>query len=406
MVTSANVRRSREICDCSACPASTDGRGPSRSSTRLSTLTASPARTSRSASRLRSARPPMATSPPSARHARVVPRIANRTGSLCRARVDPAVPRMFPMRIAIYGVGGVGGYFGGRLAHSGVDVTFVARGGHLAALRNNGLRVSSVHGDFDLPAVAAADDPATVGPVDYVLVTVKSPQTAEVASRLGPLLHERTAVVSLQNGVDNEEKLAAAVGDGRVVGGAAYIFATIAGPGHIHHAGGPTAITIGEWSGGASERVGRLVAACRDAGFKADEDADIRATLWAKFAFICALAGTTAAVRWPIGESRSAPASRELLRRVVSEVQDVARAEGIGLPDDLVERQLALTDSLEPGGYSSLHHDVTNGKPTELDALLGVVVRRGARAGVPTPASGALYAVLEPWQIRNSAPTA
>jgi len=306
------------------------------------------------------------------------------------------------MRIAIYGAGGVGGYFGGRLTHSGVDVTFVARGAHLQALREHGLRVTSVHGDFELPSVQVVDDPGLVGPVDYVLVTVKSAQTAEVAGRLGPVLHERTAVVSLQNGVDNEEKLAAAVGDARVVGGAAYIFATIAEPGHIHHAGGPTAITIGEWTGGTSDRVGRLVEACDSAGFRANEDANIRATLWTKFAFICALAGTTAAIRLPIGEIRTAPASRELFRRVVGEVQDIARAEGIGLPNDLVDRHLTFTDSLEPGGYSSLHHDVTNGNPTELDALLGEVVRRGARAGVPTPASAALYAVLEPWQIRNT----
>jgi 2-dehydropantoate 2-reductase len=310
---------------------------------------------------------------------------------------------MSPMRIAVYGVGGLGGYFGGRLARSGMDVSFVARGGQLDALRENGLRVTSVHGDFELPAVEVFDDPAMVGPVDYVLITVKSAQTAEVASRLGPLLHERTAVVCLQNGVDNEEKLAAMVGDGHVVGGAAYIFAAIAGPGHIHHAGGPTAITIGEWTGGRSDRVGRLVNVCRGAGFGADEDADIRAILWTKFAFICGLAGTTAAIRLPIGEIRTALASRELLRRVVSEVHVIARAEGIAVPDDLVDRHLALIDSVEPGGYSSLYHDLTSGKPTELDALLGEVVRRGARAGVPTPASEALYAVLEPWQIRNSA---
>jgi 2-dehydropantoate 2-reductase len=211
-------------------------------------------------------------------------------------------------------------------------------------------------------------------------------------------------VVSLQNGVDNEEKVAAAVGDGHVVGGVAYIFATIAGPGHIHHAGGPTAIAIGEWIGGSSERVGRLVDACRRAGFTADEDADIRTTLWTKFAFICALAGTTAAIRLPIGEIRAAPASRKLLRRVVGEVHQIARVEGVDLPDGLLDRQLALIDSLEPGGYSSLHHDVTQGKPTELDSLLGEVVRRGARVGVPTPTCEALYAVLEPWQIRNSPP--
>jgi len=307
------------------------------------------------------------------------------------------------MRIAVFGAGGVGGYFGGKLANAGVDVTFIARGAHLAALRERGLRVRSVHGDFELRTPAVTDDPAEIGPVDYVLVTVKSPQTTEVAHRLGPLLGDATAVVSLQNGVDNEEKLATAVGGDHVVGGAAYIFATIAEPGVIRHTGGPTTITVGEWTGGTSERVGRLVEACRAAGFGADESPSIKTTLWTKFAFICALAGTTAAIRLPIGEIRAAPAARELFYRVVTETCEVGRAEGVDLPADLPEKHLAFTDKLEPGGYSSLHHDLTQGNPMELDALLGEVVRRGARAGVPTPMSEALYAILQPWQIRNSA---
>lgn len=306
------------------------------------------------------------------------------------------------MRLAVYGTGGVGGYFGGRLAQSGVDVTFIARGDHLKALRERGLRIESVRGDFQLADLSVTDDPAEVGPVDYVFVTVKSPQTAEVADRLGPLLHAHTAVVSLQNGVDNEEKLAAALGDGRVVGGAAYIFATIAEPGVINHTGGPTAVTVGEWTGGTSERLERLVAACRDAGFGAEQTATIRLTLWTKFAFICALAGTTAAIRLPVGEIRDAPASRELFRRLVTEVRDVARAEGVDLPDDLPDRHLGFIDGLEPDSYSSLYHDLTHGNPMELDALHGAVVRRGAAAGVPTPMSEAVYAVLQPWQFRNS----
>lgn len=306
------------------------------------------------------------------------------------------------MKLAVYGTGGVGGYFGGRLAQSGVDVSFIARGEHLSALRDRGLRVRSVRGDFHLAEVAVTDDPAQVGAVDYVLVTVKSAQTAGVASRLGPLLHAKTAVVSLQNGVDNEEKLAAALGDGHVVGGAAYIFATIAEPGVINHTGGPTAITVGEWTGGTSDRVEGLVAACRSAGFGAEQTATIRQTLWMKFAFICALAGTTAAIRLPVGDIRQAPASRELLRRLVAEVCEVARAEGVDLPDDLPARYLTFVDGLEPDSYSSLHHDLTHGNPMELDALHGEVVRRGAAAGVPTPMSDALYAVLQPWHFRNS----
>ena len=304
------------------------------------------------------------------------------------------------MKIAVYGTGGVGGYFGGRLARSGVDVHFIARGSHLAALRSGGLRVASVHGDFALRPVAVTADPGEIGPVDYVLVTVKSHHTERVAAGLAPLLHEHTAVVSLQNGVDNEEKLAVAVGEHRVVGGAAYIFSTISQPGTIEHTGGPTAIAVGEWTAGRSERVGRLVEACRAAGFGAEESDNIRVTLWTKFAFICALAGTTAAIRLPIGEVRAAPASRELFRRVAAEVCEVARAEAIPLPADVPERHVAFTDGLEPGGYSSLHHDLTHGHAMELDSLLGEVVRRGARAGVATPMSEALYAVLQPWDLR------
>jgi 2-dehydropantoate 2-reductase len=276
-----------------------------------------------------------------------------------------------------------------------------ARGSHLQALQAQGLRVASVHGSFELAQVTAADNPAQVGPVDYVLVTVKSNQTAQVAARLRPLLHQDTAVISLQNGVDNEEKLAAVVGEDRVVGGVAYIFSTISQPGVIEHTGGPATLVVGEWRGGRSERVSRLAEACRTAGFEAEETGDIHAVLWEKFAFICAQAGTTAAVRLPIGEIRTAPASRELFRRVAAEVCQVARAEGIALPADLPDRHLAFADGLEPGGYSSLHHDLTHGYPMELEALLGEAIRRGAQAGVATPISQALYAVLKPWQLRN-----
>jgi 2-dehydropantoate 2-reductase len=305
------------------------------------------------------------------------------------------------MRLAVYGTGGVGGFFGGKLARSGVDVRFIARGTHLHALPARGLRVVSVHGDFELYPVTVTDDPAEAGPVDYVLVAVKSYHTGQVAAQLSPLLHDNTAVVSLQNGVDNEEKLAAAVGERRVVGGAAYIFASVSQPGMIEHTGGPATIVAGEWEGGHSERVARLVEACRAAGFGAEETGDIRSTLWNKFAFICAQAGTTAAIRLPIGEIRTVPASRELFRRVAAEVCEVARAERVSLPADLPDRHLAFADGLEPGGYSSLHHDMTHGHAMELEALLGEVLRRGGRAGVATPMSEALYAVLQPWQLRN-----
>jgi 2-dehydropantoate 2-reductase len=310
------------------------------------------------------------------------------------------------MKVAVYGAGGVGGYFGGKLARAGADVCFIARGSHLQALQARGLRVASVHGDFVLDRLAATDDPDQVGPCDYVLVAVKSYHTDQVAAGLSPLLHESTAVVSLQNGVDNEEKLAAAVGGERVVGGAAYIFASVSQPAVIEHTGGPATIVVGEWRGGRSERVGALVAACQAAGFGAEQSGDIRATLWTKFAFICALAGTTAAIRLPIGEIRAAPASRELFRRIAAEVCEVARAEGVGLPADLPDRHLAFADGLDAASYSSLHHDLTHGHAMELEALLGEVVRRGSLAAAATPMSEALYAILQPWQLRNHQPAA
>ena len=203
------------------------------------------------------------------------------------------------MRIAVYGAGGVGGYFGGRLAQAGTDVHFIDRGAHLHALREHGLRVQSVKGDFTV-LVPATNDPAEVGPCDYVLFSVKAFDTEPAAARLEPLLGKGTAVLSLQNGVDNEEKLTRAIGPDDVMGGAAFIFAGKAAPGVIVHTGGPTSITFGELDGRASERAQRLLACCQRAGFAA-ELSKHKTVLWAKFAFICAQADMTAAARLPIG---------------------------------------------------------------------------------------------------------
>src|SRR5215469_1176270 len=186
------------------------------------------------------------------------------------------------MRIAVYGAGGVGGYFGGRLARAGADVRFIARGAHLQALREQGLRVRSVKGDFEVRA-PATDDPADVGSCDFVLFCVKAFDTDAAAARLEPLVGAGTAVVSLQNGVENEEKLARAVGEEHVMGGAAFIFAEIAGPGVIVHTGGPATITFGEWDGSDSPRARRLLDLCEQAGFGAELSASIKTVLWAKF---------------------------------------------------------------------------------------------------------------------------
>jgi 2-dehydropantoate 2-reductase len=304
------------------------------------------------------------------------------------------------MRIAVYGAGGVGGYFGGRLAQAGAEVHFIARGAHLQALREHGLTVRSVKGDFQVQA-SASDDPGKVGRCDFVLFCVKTFDTDTAAARLEPLVGAGTAVVSLQNGVENEEKLASAVGEDHVMGGAAFIFAEIAEPGVIVHRGGPASITFGELDGYTSQRAKRLLACCEQAGFGAELSASIKTVLWAKLAFICAQAGMTAAVRLPIGEIRTVPAAWATFSRLVAEVCAVAEADGHPVPQAAQERALALAQAVEPGSFSSLHDDLVAGRRMELEALHGFVVRRAARHGLAVPTSEAVYAILQPWAIRN-----
>src|SRR5918996_1968807 len=301
------------------------------------------------------------------------------------------------------GTGGVGGYFGGRLAQAGAHVHLIARGEHLKSLREKGLRVKSVKGDFDI-SLPATDDPAEVGACDFVLFTVKAFHTQSAASQLDPLIGSDTAVVSLQNGVDNEDAIAAAVGAAHVMGGIAYIFAEIDEPGVIAHTGGPASLEFGEMDGTRSERADRLLGQCVAAGVDAEVSADIRAGLWSKFVFICAVAGTTSAVRLPLGDIRSTPHSWEMFSRILEEVSAVAAAEGVRLPDDLVARNMAFAESLEPDSYSSLHFDMTHGRPMEVEALHGTVVRLGRKNRVPVPMSEAIHAVLKPWAVRNKTP--
>lgn len=304
------------------------------------------------------------------------------------------------MRIAVYGVGGVGGYFGGRLAQAGADVHFIARGAQLHALRQNGLTVRSVNGDFRVQA-PVTDDPADVGRCDFVLFCVKAFDTDAAAARLGALVGDGTAVVSLQNGIDNEEKLARAVGDDHVMGGAAFIFAQIAEPGVIVHSGGPARITFGELDGRASPRAQRLLACCEQAGVAAELSASIKTVLWGKLAFICAQAGMTAAVRLPIGDIRTVDAAWAAFHRLFAEACAVAEADGNPVPPADQQRALALAQIIEPGSFSSLHDDLVAGRRMELEALHGFIVRRAAQYGVPVPMTQAVYAILQPWAVRN-----
>ena len=296
------------------------------------------------------------------------------------------------------GAGGIGGFFGARLARSGEAVAFIARGEHLRAIRAAGLRLRSVEGDFavDAPATdAPAEVPGLIGPVDLVLFCVKLYDTEAAAEALRPLLGPDTAVLSLQNGVAKEGVLAPILGPERVLAGLCSAFVAIEAPGVIRHSHGGS-IVFGEPDGRTTERAARFLEAGRKAGFRIELSADIRRAQWEKYLMILALSGLSALTRRPMGEIRTCPESRRLYRTVFEEVAAVARAEGVDLGDDIVPRTMALGDALRPDSYSSMYHDVTRGRRLELEWLHGHAVRLAARHGILTPALFALYAGLRP----------
>lgn len=298
------------------------------------------------------------------------------------------------MRIAVMGSGGIGGYYGGRLARAGEAVTFIARGEHLRAIQARGLAVKSVKGDFAVQA-PATDDPATVGPVDLVFFCVKSYDTESAGAAVRPLLGPETAVLTLQNGVDNEERLGRVLGADRVLGGAAFIMSVIDAPGVIAHTAGGR-IVFGKLDGPETPRARRLLERFTAAGIEAELSPNIQRVLWEKYIFIVALAGMTALSRLPVGEIRTCPEARRMYRAILEELAALAKGSGVELGADAVERLMAQTDRLPVGMHSSLHYDLTHGKRLELEALHGHAVRLGERLGIPTPMTFAVYAALRP----------
>jgi 2-dehydropantoate 2-reductase len=298
------------------------------------------------------------------------------------------------MRIAVMGTGGVGGYFGARLAQAGHEAAFVARGRQLAALRARGLRVQSQLGDVHLPNVEVTDEPAEIGPVDLVLFTVKLWDTLEAAEAVKPLLGTQTAVVSFQNGVVKDDILRQALGAEHVIGGVTYIAATIAEPGVIRHSGTLQKLVFGEYDGSQSPRVQQFREACADSGIDAEISDRIEQAIWEKFVFLVGLSGTTSLARTPIGPIRSHPRSRAFLHDVMTEVVQVALAQGVPLPADYVDERLAFTDQVPASMTSSMHHDLEQGNRLEVPWLSGDVVERGARLGVPTPCNRAIFDIL------------
>jgi 2-dehydropantoate 2-reductase len=301
------------------------------------------------------------------------------------------------VRIAVFGSGAVGGYFGGRLAEAGEDVAFIARGEHLAAIRRSGLKVASLDGDFVVHPAQATDDPATLGPVDVVLVGVKAWQVSEAAEAMRPLVGRGTIVVPLQNGIEAPERLAQALGADHVLGGLCRIIGYVVAPGQIQHAGAEPYIAFGALNASTDGRAEALRAAFgRSRGVLAEIPSDIRAAMWTKFLFIAALSGVGALSRAPVGIIRGQPESRRLLHEALVEIGEVAAGNGIALSPDVVEQTLGYVDSLPPEGTTSMQRDVIHGRPSELDAQVGAVVRLGERAGVPTPLHRIILAALLP----------
>jgi 2-dehydropantoate 2-reductase len=304
------------------------------------------------------------------------------------------------MRIAIFGTGGVGGYFGGRLAQAGQDVVFIARGKHLQAMRTHGLRVDSIKGDFVVEPVNATDDPTQVGTVDVILVGVKAWQVPEAAEEMRPMVGPQTFVVPLQNGVEAPSQLAAVLGRKHVLGGLCGLMTFIVEPGHIRHAGAEPFIRFGELDNRPSERVEKLRQAFAEAaGLTVEIPPDIQVALWQKFLFIAGW-GVGAVTRAPLGVFRSQSGTRKMLEQAVREVFDVAQAHKIALPQESISKTMEVFDGLPRYTTASMQRDIMEGRPSELDSLNGAVVHLGQAVGVETPVNAFIYYSLLPMEMR------
>jgi 2-dehydropantoate 2-reductase len=307
------------------------------------------------------------------------------------------------MRIAVIGAGGVGGAFGTALAKAGADVTFVARGAHLKAMREHGLRVEGGRGETLVRPAQATDDPASIGPVDFVLFCVKLWDVESAGEHIKPLVGPNTAVIPLQNGIDAADRLIPILDAQAVMGGVAQISATIAEPGVIRQVGSFMRLVFGELEGGHSARGDAFLKICQKAGFDATHSDRILTDLWMKFILLASNAAMTAATRTPLGILRDDPDINPLFARAYAEVAAVGRAKGITIPEDAVERTVGFNRNAPPTMMASMAHDLIRGNRIELPWLSGKVVSLGRELGVPTPVHEVLHAVLKPFVAGGSA---
>jgi len=300
------------------------------------------------------------------------------------------------MRIVVYGTGGVGGYFGGRLAQAGEDVTFIARGEHLRAIKTNGLRVDSPSGDFVIYPARTTDNVKEVGETDLVILGVKAWQVPEAARAIKPVVGPTTTVLPLQNGVDAVPQLVDELGSKNVIGGLCRIVSFVVEPGHIRHAGFAPTIIIGELDNQRTERITKIEEVFKQAGLDTTIAADIQVALWTKFLFIASFSGVGALANAPAGVVRSDPKRRAQMLSAMEEIYALAHARGVRLPSDSVEKVMAAVDGLPDDATSSMQRDIAAGKPSELEAQNGAVVRMASESGIDVPTHTLIYHTLKP----------
>ncbi len=307
------------------------------------------------------------------------------------------------MKIAVIGIGGLGGYYGGLLARGGHEVAFLARGAHLAALRERGLQVKSVHGDFQVVPVRATDRPGDIGPVELVLVCVKTPAVDAAAKSALAMVGPETVVMGLQNGIDAAERIGTVVGMDRVLGAVTWIAANIEAPGIIRQISDFRRIVLGELDGSITPRVQRTVEALGRMGIAVEATGDIRRDLWTKFVFIAGFSGVGALTRLEVGDYRTVPETRALMTSLMREVEALAHASGVELAADVVDQAIARIDAAASTMKPSMQRDVEAGWPSELDSMIGVIARKSRQLGVPTPTADMLYASLLPGELKARA---
>ena len=307
------------------------------------------------------------------------------------------------MRVAVFGVGGVGGYFGGRLAQAGNDVTFIARGEQLRAIQDKGLTVDSLNGDFVIYPAKATADVNEVGHVDVVIVAVKAWQVPEAAGAMKNLVGSNTTVLPLQNGVDAVSQLAAELGANRILGGLCRIVSYLVAPGHIRHAGFTPSIVIGELDNQRTSRVVEIEETFKEAGIDTTIAEDISVALWMKFLFIASFSGVGAMANAPAGILRTDPQLRAQMLQAMKEIYELAQARNIMLPPNSIEIVMAGVNSLPEDATSSMQRDIANNKPSELESQSGAVVRMARESGVEVPTHEIIYATLRPLEQKARA---